>query len=263
MYDMAARLEKIMASLKENNMKTIKQFADELGVSEMTIRRDISTLEKSGQVNVFFGGVSLNTSNATESDRSNQSGYSFSKEIGEKTDEKMRIALKAASLVEPKDVLFMDTGSTTGYIVPHLPTESTYIIYTYSLSILNSACDRNNIRVVGCGGYFHRDTRMFESDEGIQLLKKTQINKAFMGARGVTDVVGVTTAEPYEIGMKKAALAASQQKILLVDSSKFGKAWYAKYADLDEIDVIITDGGIKQEYREMLEKKDNITLYIV
>ncbi len=259
MYDMAERLDRILASLKENNMKTIRQFAEELGVSEMTIRRDISALEKSGQVNVFFGGVALNTANKAGSDKS---GYSFSRELTERMDEKKRIAMKAASLIEPKDVIFIDTGSTTGYIADHLPAESSYIVYTCSLSVLNSACDRDNVKVVGCGGYFHRETRMFESEEGIQLLKKTHINKAFMAARGVTDVVGITTAETYETAMKKAALGASQQKILLVDSSKFGKAWYAKYADLDEIDTIITDEGIKDEYREMIEKR-GITLLIV
>jgi DeoR family deoxyribose operon repressor len=103
---------------------------------------------------------------------------------------------------------------------------------------------------------------MFESEEGASLIKKTKINKAFMAARGVTDAVGITTAEPYEINVKRAALSVSEQKILLVDSSKFGKAWYAKYADLTEMDIIITDSDIKEEYEKMILDK-GIKLIVV
>ena len=83
-----------------------------------------------------------------------------------------------------------------------------------------------------------------------------------MAARGVSDALGITTAEPYEVNMKKAALHVSQQKILLADSSKFGKAWYAKYADLKDIDVIITDTDIREEHKQMI-LDNGITLYIV
>ena len=103
---------------------------------------------------------------------------------------------------------------------------------------------------------------MFESEEGASLILKTQINKAFMTARGVSDVVGITTAETYEVNMKKAALSVSKQKILLVDSTKFGKAWYAKYAELSDIDVIITDTDIQAEHKQMV-LDTGITLYTV
>jgi len=83
-----------------------------------------------------------------------------------------------------------------------------------------------------------------------------------MAARGITKEVGITTAEPYEIEMKRAAISASEQKILLVDSTKFGKAWYAKYADLSDIDVVITDADVDIKYRELLESM-GIVLHIV
>lgn len=103
---------------------------------------------------------------------------------------------------------------------------------------------------------------MFESEEGANLLRKAQLNKVFMAARGISKEKGITTAEPYEIEMKKAALSASKDKILLADSTKFGKAWYAKYADLNEFNIIITDDNLDGMHRAMIEDM-GITLYTV
>ena len=108
--------------------------------------------------------------------------------------------------------------------------------------------------MVACGGLFHRNTSMFESREGASLIQKTRINKAFMATRGITAEVGVTTAESYEVEMKKAAMASSEEKILLADSSKMGKAWYAQYARIEDFDTVITDTGIEDRHARMIEE---------
>jgi DeoR family deoxyribose operon repressor len=253
-----ARHERLLDSLRENRFLTIRQLAQSLDVSEMTIRRDIASLEEGNKVKSFYGGVSLNEAE----DQQTISPYRIDTELIKRTEHKKRIAQKAVSLIESHDVILIDTGSTTGFIVDFIPEDRDYTVYSYALNVINSACEKESLNVVSCGGYFHKNTRMFESEEGALLLKKTKINKAFMAARGVTDTVGITTAEPYEVNMKRAALGVSEQKILLVDSSKFGKAWYAKYADLNEIDTIITDIDIKEEHKKMI-LDNGITLYIV
>jgi len=248
----------LLGFLEKNRFLTIKQLAQELHVSEMTIRRDIALLAKAGKVKTFYGGVSLNT----EIEPPVKGHYRIDAELIRKTEIKKRIAQKAASLIEAHDVILIDTGSTTSGIVEYIPEGRDHTVYCYALNIINSVCERESLNVVICGGYYHRNTKMFESEEGASLIKKTQINKAFMAARGVTDTVGITTAEPYEINVKRAALSVSEQKILLVDSSKFGKAWYAKYADLTEMDIIITDGDIKEEHEKMILDK-GIKLIVV
>jgi len=253
-----ARHEQLLDSLRKSRILTIKQLAKNLRVSEMTIRRDIVLLEQEGRVTSFYGGVSLNEAEIDQPVFS----YKIDTELIQRTEQKKRIAQKAVSLIESHDVILIDTGSTTSFVVDFIPEDGDYTVYCYALNIINSACAKESINVVACGGYFHKNTRMFESEEGASLIKKTKINKAFMAARGVTDTVGITTAEPYEVNLKKAALAVSEQKILLVDSSKFGKAWYAKYADLREMDIIITDSDIKEEHRRMIENS-GVTLFIV
>ena len=258
MSDRGTRHEKMLYLLGKSQVMTIRQLAQSLQVSEMTIRRDVALLEDARKVKSFYGGVSL----SLEDSMSVAQPYVIDTELIERTEIKKRIAKKAASLIEANDVILIDAGSTTSFIVDYIPVGSHHTIYCYSLNILNSVCESDSLSVVFFGGCFHKNTRMFESDEGAALIRKTRINKAFMAARGVTDTVGITTAEPYEINMKRAALSVADQKILLVDSSKFGKVWYAKYAALQDIDIIITDSDLKEKYREMI-LNNGITIYTV
>ena len=250
------RKQAILEFLGDKNVITVKELAGHFAVSDMTVRRDISVLEEKDKVEVFYGGVSL------KKQKANSFEYSIENEIREKSEQKERIAMKAASLIMENDVILIDTGSTTAPIVKYIDNDMHHTAYCYALNIINGVCSKPNIRVVACGGYFHSSTGMFESDEGASLIKKTYINKAFLAARGLTEEVGVTTAEPYEVKMKKAAINASEQKILLVDSTKFGKAWYAKYADLSDIDIVITDEDVDEKYETLFERT-GITLYKV
>lgn len=251
------RSKEIISLLTDKKIISIKGLSNALGVSEMTIRRDISELEKQNLIEVFFGGVSLKTDNSSDNH-----GYQIERESSEKTDEKKRIAQKAVSLIEPNDVILIDTGSTTSRMFDYITDDMNQIVYCYALNVINMACQKSNLRVVACGGYFHSNTSMFESEEGVNLLKKTHLNKVFFGARGISREVGITTAEQYEINVKKAALKVGEKKILLADSSKFGKVWYAKYAELEDIDIIITDSGLDGEFQEMI-KDQGIALYVV
>ena len=251
------RIEKITDELKNKKILSIKELSNTLDVSEMTIRRDIAELEKQDIIDVFYGGVSLKSIK-----NGSAQTYQLEKEAGEKTDEKRRIAQKAISLIEPNDAILIDTGSTTGMMMDYFTEDMNQIIYCYALNIINMACSKPNLRVVACGGYYHSNTGMFESEEGSNLINKTYINKVFFAARGISKEVGITTAEPYEVNIKKAALKAGEKKILLADSSKFGKAGYAKYAELEEIDTIITDSGLSSDYKKMIEDR-GIELLIV
>jgi DeoR family deoxyribose operon repressor len=215
----------------------------------MMVRRDIADLEKENVVDVFFGGISLKSKESSHPD------YEIENEINEMREEKKRIAQKAVSLIEPNDVILVDTGTTTRLMIDYIPNDINLIVYCYALDIIAECCRIPNLKVVACGGYFHSNTRMFESEEGADLIKKTHINKVFMAARGVSKEVGITTAEPYEVNLKKTALSNSEKRILLVDSTKFGKAWYAKYAEIDDFDTIITDSSLEAEHRKVFEDK--------
>ena len=103
---------------------------------------------------------------------------------------------------------------------------------------------------------------MFESPEGIDLIRKTRATKAFVSAAGVHETLGVTCSNNYEVLTKNAILSSSVEKILLVDSEKFGIVKSAYFADLNTFTTIITDSGVSDEWKARI-KEMKIQLIIV
>ena len=245
----------ILHELKQNGTLSVSHFAGLLCVSEMTVRRDLSLLEKDDKVALYYGGVSLHPNYNSDS-VSQQNGfghYSIEREVLRQRQEKIKIAQKAATLIEPSDVLLIDMGSTCQLMVDYIDGSSDHIVYTYSLDVFEKCMSRKNLRIVLCGGYFHENTRMFESPEGVATLKKARFNKAFFGAMGISTNAGVSTVHSYEAETRRTALESSHQKILLADSTKMDKAWRVKYAELSNFDTLITDDKISEENVRMLE----------
>ena len=253
------RVAKIINNLRIYRGTTIRDLAAEMGVSEMTIRRDVQQLSRREIVRVFHGGVILN---ADYENAGPDSKYSLVTEETVRTAEKKRIGQKAASLINPHDNIIIDSGSTTEFLAKSIPQGSQIAILCYSLNNLVEICYKNLERVVFAGGDFHDNTMTFESPEGVELIRLYRAHKAFFAARGFSDKLGVTTANHYEISMKQAALKSSLSKILLVDSTKFGKVGSAWYAQLTDFDTLITDDGIPPDYRRFIGDL-GITLYIV
>ena len=94
---------------------------------------------------------------------------------------------------------------------------------------------------------------MFESSEGIDLIKHTRANQAFISAAGVNLRLGVTTINSYESDTKRAVIDSSLSRVLIIDSSKFGAVHPAHFADINEFDTIVTDGDIAAGYVEAIE----------
>ena len=258
MSDKNARIAQIVSALKKKNVMTVRELADILQVSEMTIRRDIAVLEKEHVLSTFYGGVSLNA----KAFGSGTLLKTYSAEMTPGNTSKERIARKAASLIESSDVLLFDAGTTVFAMMEYLPADTFNTVYCYSLDILKEVCRRPNYQVICNGGFYHCNTGVFSSEETLELLKRVHVTKAFFGARGITAECGVTTAEPYEVAIKQAAMQVSNTKILLADSSKFGKVWYARFADIREFDIIISDTDLEEVYIQTIEKLGK-TLYLV
>jgi len=103
---------------------------------------------------------------------------------------------------------------------------------------------------------------MFESAVGVQLINENRANKAFISAGGISEKLGITTPFRYEVKTKRAAIETSQTKILIVDSSKFGKIEGAYFAELNEFDVIITDRAVESYYADLI-RDTGIELHLV
>lgn len=243
------RIKDIINILKSRNVANIKELTKKLNVSEMTIRRDLNLLAQDNIVKLIPGGAIFKP--AVELEEESEK-YLITHAETRRIREKMRIGQKAVSLIEPNDTIVIDVGSTTEYLAKFMREDIPVTIVCYALNILVEIYRKKNCSPVFAGGYFHENTLMFESQEGINLIKNTRADKAFISAAGVHSELGVTCANPYEIETKKAAMSSSKTKILLVDSSKFGKARIAYFADLKEFDMVITDDQITNEYKNVI-----------
>ncbi|MFP4206009.1 MAG: DeoR/GlpR family DNA-binding transcription regulator [Spirochaetota bacterium] len=246
----ARRLNRILTRLRTRNGAGMRELAAELGVSHMTVRRDLAVLQEQGLVTLFHGGAAYNTSPSTAS---TESAYSLVTAESRHAAEKRRIGRSAARLVEPGDTLIIDTGSTTETVARELPDDYDLTVLCYSLNVLHEVTRKRAVNLIFAGGTFHPNTLMFESPEGIALIRRTRATKAFISAAGVSLRLGVTCVNSYERDTKVAVIGSSLQRILVADSSKLDTVQPAYFADIGEFDIFVTDAGLSSETGRQLE----------
>ncbi len=249
--DKNQRIKDIVNQLRLNSFVKIKDLKDALGVSEMTVRRDLSLLAGDNIVRLIPGGAVL----ARPPLESDDEKYVITHEGTLRTREKINIGQKAASLIEPRDSIIVDIGSTTEYVAKFIREDVPLTVLCYTINILVEIYRKRNCSVIFPGGYFHPEELVFESPEGISLIGRTRADKAFVSAAGVHKDLGVTTVYPYELELKKTIMKAAKTRILVADSSKFGKAKSVYFGDLDEFDLLVTDAGIPEDYVEAIQSK--------
>lgn len=253
------RLNELVSFLKENNGASTKTLAEMFNVSEMTIRRDLNVLKKHNIVNLVRGAAIYNNGDFLPVDNSK---YELFTEKDKQANEKYRIGKKAVSLIEPNDVIIIDTGTTTEYVAKLLPDNLPVTVICYTANVLVEIYKKPLVKIIFAGGYYHRNSQMFESPEGIQLIKRTCATKFFVSAAGISKQLGVTCVNQYETENKLASIRSALTKILLADSTKFGKVRPSYFAQLSDFDIIITDSGISQDWIDFIKSLD-ITLYVV
>ena len=243
------RIKHIINSLRNKNVVNIKELTRTLSVSEMTIRRDLSLLETDDVVELIPGGAILKPHEEQHDDK-----YQIENAETRRTREKVKIGKKAASLIKANDTIIIDVGSTTEYVAKFIPDELQVTILCYALNVLVDIYRKKGSHPIFAGGYFHDNTLMFESNEGISLIQKTRADKSFISAAGFHESLGVTCPHHYEVETKRAVIKSSSTKILTMDSSKFGKAKAAHFAEMKDFDIVITDSDLGETYREIIRE---------
>lgn len=245
------RVNKLISIIKEKNGATVKELAVLLNVSEMTIRRDLEILKANNIVNNVYGATIYNPSNTKNNINKT---YSLATAKATNDEEKSRIGKYAASLIEENDVVIIDSGSTTEELAKNIHNSANATILCYNINIVNSLVDKSNIKLIFAGGYYHPNTQMFESPEGISLIQGTRASKVFVSAAGIHEKLGITCATNYESPTKNAIIHSAIKPILLADSSKFGIVKSSYFASLQDFQVVITDTGLSSGWADYISK---------
>ncbi len=220
-----------------------------MDVSVMTIRRDMEVLEEAGLIRTYRGGVIVSEK---PSHHNSIAGYSLTSAETSQVEEKKAIARVAASLIEEGDVVFFDAGSTVELILSFLNPDIEMTAICYSLNIMNHLAKWAHTRIIFAGGHYHPDSQNFESPEGLELLSRNRISKAFISANGIRADLGVTSSGQFEIPIKRIIIENSIASYLVADSTKCGLVRTAHFADVRDFSAIITDWHIWDDMKEKL-----------
>ena len=217
------RIKDLLHIIGTYNGITIRDLAVMKGVSELTIRRDVQILEESRLVNNVRGTVFFNHEEDLEQ------SYLLSIASNRHRKEKKNIGEYAAGLIQPGVFVIIDNGSTTEHVAANIPFDAEITVLCYSMNALNSLYKKPNINLIFCGGNFRHQSLMFECAESLEIIRRARAHKVFVSAAGVHQQMGVTCASEYELACKREIMKASLERILLVDSSKFGNRLLRKF----------------------------------
>lgn len=246
------RIVKILQKMKEDPFVSIAELADLFAVSQMTIRRDLQYIDEHG----LHSTSPLGNIPGKSAVRETGSGiYTYQTEEVRCAAEKRRINEFAVSLLNPGDVIVLDSGTTAGMMPELIPDDMPLTVICYSYYIVQKLCDKPNIRLILAGGYYHRNTKIFSSEEGISFMRQLRAQKVFLCTSGIHADMGLTCSDQYIGDLKKAAISMSLEKILITDSTKFGKVHPGYFAELDDLNRIITDDGISGDWIELIREK--------
>lgn len=232
------RIDKILALLEVNQSLHIRDVAQLLEVSEMTLRRDIAHGDNRL---LYLGGylVKPGTNKASQ--------YSLDSEKGVGLKNKRWVGRLAAEQIQSGDCIFIDCGTTTPHIVAAMPKDIECTVICYAKNIAYPLSSFPNVTLVLLGGVYYPSSATFYCEESVSYLNKFGINKAFLSAGGVSIERGLSCSHLHEVKVKQAILGIAIKKILVVDSGKFGQFRSAFFADFAQIDSIITDAGLDAE----------------
>lgn len=245
------RRKKILDILSKVPISSTQHLADETGVSNETMRKDLDALADDGIIIKVHGGVALVTGSLSE--------IPFDLRVSQHANEKKAIAQKAVKLIAPQDVLILE-GCTTNLelakeLLLNIELLETLIIITNSFPIA-SIFDggRKCKKMFFLGGWVSPQQYSCRSPQTILLLKDFHVSKAFLSGAALSNDFVLSGYYDEDIAFQKAALDATQRAILMIDHSKFEQTAIFSIAPLSRFDFLITDKKLSKESLIYLEE---------
>ncbi len=236
------RILKIKEIVDTNGSATVQDLMEVLGASESTLRRDLKVMDDRGLITRVHGGA-VSKDNGT-------SMVTIDRDILERKatniEDKTAICKYAASLIEPNDFVYIDSGSTLELISGFI-TEKSAVYVTNCVAVAREL-GANGFKVLLLGGEFKITTEAIVGDEAVYNLHKYNFTKGFFGTNGIDTKRGFTTPESREAAVKREAILHTKECFILADKSKFGLISSINFCDYQEA-TVITTGRIPGEFR--------------
>ena len=238
------RRQHVLATILREGRALVSELSDSLGISRITIRKDLDHLEARGLIQRTHGGA-----------LTSQSGTSLDRSIQEKQQvhlaEKQRIAVAAAKLVQDGQCVLLDSGTTTTAVARALRDRRGLTIITNALNIASELAG-SDFDVILIGGTLRKNSSSLVGPLAEDTLREMHADILFLGVDGFDSTVGITTPNLLEARVNRAMMQASRKIVAVCDSSKFSHRSLAHIAPPTAIHTVITDTNIETADAESL-----------
>ena len=242
----AERRARIVAALRRHSAVRVANLSDELGVSEITIRRDLVLLEQEGVLARTHGGA-MRRRQLTD-----EPGYEDN--VVTHAAQKDRIAQAAAAMIEPRDTVFLGSGTTVAHMLRYLDPKLAARVVTPNLAAVAEARGLS-VELVFLGGLYRPAIGAVEGTWALDMIAHFNADKAFLGADCIDPRGGLTTPSIAVAAIELAMIRRTRGEVaVLADSSKFGLVGAVVVCPLDQVDVVLVDGGIDTETCELIRR---------
>ena len=248
------RRNKIIELLKDSGQVTVVELNKILNVSGVTVRKDLQYLDDKGLLIRTHGGDMKNDYLVLDQNF-DEKGKKFS-------DEKRKIGVKAAEMIENGDTLIMDAGTTVMQVAKNLLNKRNLIVLTPAINIALELMRNPDIQIILLGGPLRKSSGAVIGSYAEKMIREHFCSKLFLAADGFDPSFGVTTTNTQEANLNKLMIESAQQTFVVIDSSKFGRRGLSRICGIEDIDIIITDSNITDSMRIKLEN-NNIRVIVV
>jgi DeoR/GlpR family transcriptional regulator of sugar metabolism len=239
------RQELILDAVRTTGGARVSELVEQLGVSDMTVRRDIDALARRGLLTRVHGGATAAGSSVAEP--------GFAVKSGLHPVAKQAIAHAAAGLVEPGASVALSAGTTTHAVASVLLRVPGLTVVTNSLRVAEvlHAAPHANVTVVLTGGE-RTPSDALVGPVAVAALRGLHVDWLLMGVHGMDAEAGFTTPNLDEAETNRALVSSARQVAVVADNSKWGVVGLSTIATLDEVDVVVSDDGLAPEARQVL-----------
>ena len=227
------RRNAILEKLQAERRVVVSELSQIYKVSEETIRRDLEKLENDGFAIKSYGGAVINENANVD--------LPFNIRKKRNVISKQKIAEVISSRIKDGTSIMLDASSTAVYIAKALKERKNLTLITNSIEILIEMFDTPNVNVLSTGGAMREGSFALVGPQTDKMLNSYHVDMAIVSAKGFDVETGMTDTEELHANNKKTMLHAGREKVLAVDSSKFGKTAFTEIGTLEDISMVVTD----------------------
>ena len=239
------RQQRIVELARSAGRVDVAALAAEFEVAAETVRRDLTALERHGLLRRVHGG-------AIPVERLGfEPGLAARDAV--MTEAKERIAKAAMAELPAEGSVLLDAGTTTARLAELLPGDRDLTVVTNALQIALTLSVRPGLTLRLLGGRVRGRTLAAVDEWALRSLRDVYVDVAFVGTNGLSPERGLTTPDPAEAAVKRAMIAAARRVVVLADHTKVGAKNFARFGDLEDVDVLVTDSGLDAAETARLE----------